>query len=1059
MSVHHRLGVLCAAVALTLAAAAPASVATPAVQHNAMSASQWGALHWRLIGPFRAGRTLAVTGVPGQPTHFYMGTVDGGVWETHDTGRTWQPLFDGQPVQSIGAIAVAPSNPNIIYVGTGESDMRSDIVQGDGMYKSVDAGKTWTHIGLKDSQQIAMIRVDPHNPNRVFVAALGHPYGPNAERGVFRSLDGGKTWKKVLGPNDDTGAIDIIFKPGDANVIYASLWQTRRPPWNIYPPSNGPGSGLYKSTDGGNTWTHIEGHGFPSKNLGRIGIAISAAAPDRIYAIVDAEEGGLYRSDDAGKTWKKTSGDPRIWQRGWYFGQITADPKNPDRVYAMNTIELRSDDGGKTFLPVKGDPTGDDYHELWIDPNDPDRQIMGVDQGAIITTNGGKTWSSWYNQPTAQMYHVSTDNRFPYRVYGAQQDSGAAAVPSRSTYEATINMQQFHEVTAGGESGMIAPDPDDPDIVYGGTVEKLDLKTKQTRDVDPTLADPDIYRHTWTLPLAFNAVDKDTLYFGNQRLWQTRDGGEHWTAISPDLSRPDPAVPSNLDAPTVANNLHQGPRRGVVYSIGSSPLNAKLLWAGTDDGLIWRTDDAGAHWSNVTPKQLTAWSKVGNIAPSHFDQDAAFASVDRHRLDDRKPYIYRTTDGGKTWTAIVDGIPDGDFVDVVREDPVKRGLLYAGTDFGIFVSFDDGDHWHPLQQNLPAVSVRDIDVKNDDLVIATHGRGFWIMDDVSALRQLAAYPENWATRLYKPAVAYRVRMPQFTGTPLPKDEPIVENPPWGAYIDYSLAATPAKPIELSIYDANGKLVRHYSSADKAPKPDLAKINMSPDWFRQPVVLETTPGLHRFVWPLRYAPPAALAHGDAYADGVWAPPGQYTVKLTVDGKTYREPLTVAHDPRVTIPESAYQQQFELARKVEAEGAKLATATGEANRLHAALQKAGKDANGELKQSIDALDAKVVAAADITEAPNPYNAWTFPPNNVQNFRYLGGAFRSLMQAVDGGADAAPSPDAQTGYTKLSGMLDASLQKWSALKANELSALNAKLKAAGKKPISLESKTAKS
>ncbi|HEX5487802.1 MAG TPA: hypothetical protein VFX04_01475, partial [Rhodanobacteraceae bacterium] len=915
-----------------------------------------------------------------------------------------------------------------------------------------DAGKTWAHIGLADSQQISIIRVDPHNPDRVFAAVLGHPYGPNAERGVFRSLDGGKTWKKVLGPNDDTGAIDIIFKPGDANVIYASLWQTRRPPWNIYPPSNGPGSGLYKSTDGGNTWTHIEGHGFPSNKLGRIGIAISAAAPDRIYAIVDADEGGLYRSDDAGKTWKKTSGDPRIWQRGWYFGQITADPKNPDRIYAMNTIELRSDDGGKTFIPVKGDPTGDDYHELWIDPNDPDRQIMGVDQGAIITVNGGKTWSSWFNQPTAQMYHVSTDNRFQYRVYGAQQDSGAAAVPSRSTYEATINMQQFHEVTAGGESGMIAPDPDDPDIVYGGTVDKLDLKTRQTRSVDPTLADPDIYRHTWTLPLTFNAVDHEILYFGNQRLWQTTDGGKHWTAISPDLSRKNPGVPATLDQPTAADNLSQGPRRGVVYAIGSSPLNAKLLWVGTDDGLIWRSNDAGANWSNVTPKRLTAWSKVGNIESSHFDQATAFAAVDRHRLDDRKPYIYRTSDGGKNWRLIVDGIPDGDFVNVVREDPARKGLLYAGTEYGMFVSFDDGDHWYSLQQNLPRSSVRDIVVKNDDLVIATHGRGFWIMDDVSALRQLAAYPATWATRLYKPAIAYRVRAPRFTGTPMPRDEPTAENPPWGAYIDYSLAAMPAKPIELSIYDAQGHLVRHYSSADEAPHYDPGKINSTPDWQRHPVVLEAMPGLHRFVWPLHYAPPVSLARGDAYADGVWAPPGQYTVKLVVDGKTFSEPLTVEADPRVHLPAAAFGQQFKLAQQVETEQARLASAMQEAHRLHAELQKAGKGASGGLLKSIDALDAKVVAAANIVEAPNPYNAGTMPPDDTRNFQFLTGAFRSLRQAVDGGADAAPSPDARAGYARLSAMLDASLGRWNILKQHDLAALNAQLKAAGKPTLHL-------
>jgi photosystem II stability/assembly factor-like uncharacterized protein len=1054
MSVSHRFPALFAAAALTLAATMPV-VAAPAA-HNAGSGSPaspaWGDLHWRLIGPFRAGRTLAVTGVPGQPQHFYMGSVNGGVWETRDAGRTWDPIFDAEPVGSIGAIAVAPSDPNVIYVGTGESDMRSDIAQGDGMYKSVDGGKTWAHSGLADSRQIAMIRVDPQNPDRVFVAALGHPYEPNAERGVFRSLDGGKTWKKVLGPDDNTGAIDIVFKPGDPNTIYAALWQTRRPPWNVYPPSNGPGSGLYKSTDGGDSWTHLAGHGFPSKGLGRIGIAISNAAPDRIYAIVDADDGGLYRSDDAGNTWKKTSGDPRIWQRGWYFGQITADPKDPDRVYAMNTIELRSDDGGQTFVPVKGDPTGDDYHELWIDPNDPDRQIMGVDQGTIITVNGGKTWSSWFNQPTAQMYHVSTDDRFPYRVYGAQQDSGAVGIPSRTSYHNNISMEQFHEITAGGESGMIAPDPDDPDVVYGGTVEKLDLKTRQTRDIDPTLADPELYRHTWTLPLAFNAANKHRLYFGNQRLWQTSDGGEHWAAISPDLSRKDPGVPSNLDPSTAADNLHQGPRRGVVYAIGSSPLDANLLWVGTDDGLIWRTDDDGAHWKNVTPRQLTAWSKVGNIEPSRFDPDAAYASVDRHRLGDRRPYIYRTRDGGRRWTLVVDGIRKGDFVNVVREDPEKKGLLYAGTELGVYVSLDDGDHWHPLQQNLPRTSVRDIDVHGDDLVIATHGRGFWIMDDIESLRQLASYPSSWETRLYKPAVAYRVRNPEFTGTPLPRDEPTAENPPWGAYIDYSLATTPDKPIELSIFDANGDLVRRYSSADKARLPDLSKINMTPDWFQVPVVLKATPGFHRFVWPLRYAAPRALAHGDPWTDGPWAPPGRYTVKLNVDGRVFSQPLTVKADPRVHLPDSAFAQQFALARKVETERAKLAIATREANALHAALAKARVDTSGDLLKSIDALDSEVVAAGDIVHAGNPYNVWTMPPDNTQNFRFLDEAFGSLMRAVDGGADAAPSPDSQEGYDKLSDMLDAALQKWDALKANQLAALNAKLRAAGKPAISI-------
>ncbi|MEO8461143.1 MAG: hypothetical protein ABI451_11495, partial [Dokdonella sp.] len=633
--------------------------------------SLYGDLHWRLIGPFRGGRVLTIAGVPGQPQTFYFGSVNGGVWKTGDAGRTWQPIFDDQPIASIGALAIAPSNPDVIYVGSGEADMRSDISQGDGMYKSSDAGKSWTTTGLADSQQVGRVIVDPHDANVVFVAALGHPYGANEQRGVFRSRDGGASWQRVLGEGDAVGAIDLAFEPGNPQVIYASLWQARRTPWNIYPPANGPGSGLYKSSDGGDTWTSIRGEGFP-EHVGRVGIDVARSDPKRVYAIVDSEKlsddvGGLYRSDDAGAHWRKMSDDARIWGRGWYFGRVTVDPSNADRVYIPNTIMLRSDDGGKTFIALKGDETGDDFHELWIDPQNPQRQALGVDQGAIVSLNGGKTWSSWHNQPTAQMYHVSTDNRFPYRVYGAQQDSGAVGLPSRTNSPSGITMEQFHEMTAGGEAGMIAPDPDDPEIIYGGGVEKLDLRTQQTRSIDPTLAEPDLYRRTWTLPLAFgkHAPDSNSsrpLYFGNQKIWRTRDGGTHWDAISPDLTRENPELPANLDAATAAHNLGTGPRRGVVYALAPSPLASAMIWAGTDDGQVWRTQDDGAHWENLTPTALTAWSKVGIIEASHFDADSAYIAVDRHRLDDRKPYIYRSHDGGKSWQLIVTGIRDGDFV-------------------------------------------------------------------------------------------------------------------------------------------------------------------------------------------------------------------------------------------------------------------------------------------------------------------------------------------------------------------------------------------------------------
>ncbi|HET8943132.1 MAG TPA: hypothetical protein VFN13_14225 [Rudaea sp.] len=1020
---------------------------------QAFDAASFQDLHWRLVGPFRGGRVLAVAGVPGTTQHFYFGSVNGGVWETHDAGRTWKPIFDAQPVGSIGAIAVAPSDPRVIYVGTGEADMRSDIAQGDGVYKSIDGGKTWAFSGLRDSQQIGRILVDPDDADHVFVAALGHPYGPNAQRGVFASHDGGKTWKKILGPNADTGAINMAFEPGNAKVIYAALWQTRRPPWNVYPPSNGPGSGLYKTSDGGAHWTHLVGHGFPS-SVARVGIALSPAAPQRVYAIVDGDAGGLYRSDDGGANWTKTTGDARLWGRGWYFGELTIDPKNPDRIFVLNTIMLRSDDGGAHFIALKGDPTGDDFHALWIDPSDPQRQILAVDQGAQITLNGGKTWSTWHNQPTAQIYHISTDNRFPYWVYGSQQDSGAIGLPSRGPSHDGITLREFNEVAVGGESDNVAPDPNDPDIVFGGRVDKLDRRTQQIRNVDPTLALPDVYRGVWTLPLTFSTLKPHDLYFGNQHVFRTSDGGEHWQRISPDLTRPNPIVPKTLDAPTVADNLGQGPRRGVVYAIAPSPLAEGVVWAGTDDGLIWRTRDDGANWDNITPKALGSWSKVGIIDASPFDADSAYVAVDRHRVDDFKPYIYRTHDAGKTWQAIVMGLPGNQPINVVRADPKRRGLLYAGSERGVFVSFDDGDHWQSLQQNLPATSVRDIAIHDADLVIATHGRGIWILDDASALRQLNAKVEQAAAWLYAPAPAYRVRTPDFTGTPLPKDEPMAANPAQGAYIDYTLKTTAKSSITLDILDANDKLVRHYSSADHVAAPDPAKLHAAPEWSEIPSTLSTAAGMHRFVWPLHYPALPVAGKSEPYAEGVWAPPGKYRVVLSVDGSELSQPLSVLPDPRVHIPAEAYARQFTLAREIEQSQAQIASAAHGAGKWIQALDDALGKAHGQIAKDIATTLGQLRKIAGTHASVNPSNAWSFPPTGTHNFRFIATWLSKFEQAVDG-ADAMPSPDVEHGITALQPIINATLESWSQFQSHTLAALNVSLRKAGLKPIAIDTK----
>ncbi|HUN25921.1 MAG TPA: hypothetical protein VMU67_06390 [Steroidobacteraceae bacterium] len=1012
--------------------------------HAQVDPAWYQGLGWRLIGPFRGGRVLAVSGIAGDDRHFYFGAVDGGVWATADAGRTWKPIFDSQTVGSIGALAVAPSDPRILYVGSGEADMRSDIAHGNGMYRSADSGGHWSRIGLEDSRQIGRILVDPSDPERVFVAALGHAYGPNAQRGVFRSLDGGRHWRKVLYENADTGAIDLAFKPGDPQTIYAALWQTRRPPWSVYPPSSGPGSGLFISHDGGEHWSRVTGGGF-AVHPGRIGIAVAPSAPDRVFALVDstAEEGGLYRSEDGGAHWRHVSSDRRIYERGWYFCELTVDPRNADRVYVMDTIVLRSDDGGSHFIALKGDPTGDDFHQMWIDPTDPDRQILGVDQGTLITLDGGKTWSSWYNQPTAQIYHVSTDNRFPYWVYGAQQDSGAVALPSRTDGGDGITLEQFREITAGGESDMIAPDPDDPGIIYGGRVDKLDTRTHQTRDIDPTLAYPALhYRAAWTLPLAFSQRGKSVLYFANQMLFRTTDGGNHWSPASPDLTRADAGVPGNLDAPTAADDDHLSKRRGVIYTIAPSPLDAGTLWVGTDDGLVWHTHDGGAHWQQVTPRALTPWSKVGGIELSHFVPAIAYLAVDRHRLDDDTPYIYRTVDDGASWTRIDAGIPRDAFVNVVREDPARRGLLYAGTEKGMYVSFDDGTHWQSLELNLPATSVRDIDVHGDDVVIATHGRGFWIMDDVTALRQMSTVRAAGVT-LFTPAVTYRVRLQEFTGTPFPKDEPMAQNPPAGALVDYVLPEHVAPPVTLTVLDVEGREIRSFSSTDRSPPPDPAKLAFAPEWVRQSPALSSAPGMHRFVWDLHYAPAHAAHARVAPRDaGVWAPPGRYTLVLTVGGRHYRTPLVIAPDPRVEVPTAALGREFALAREVELAWSQASSADADAEKLLDALGKrhaSSRAVDEELERVRAALSA--LSGAPL-QAPAP-NAPEPTPQRSDSLRALSSDLANLESAVDG-ADADPSPDALAGYGRLSRMLTAALGEWRDLQAHDVAALEHRLDA---------------
>ncbi len=883
-------------------------------------------LRWRSIGPFRGGRTKAAVGVPSRPGTFYIGATNGGVWKSTDYGQVWRPIFDAQPTGSIGAIAVAPSAPDVIYVGSGEGLQRPDLSVGDGIYKSVDGGRNWAHLGLRDAQQITQIVVHPKDPDHLFVAVLGHPYGPNAERGLYRSVDGGSNFTRILYLNEHTGAGDVVLDPIDSNIIYASLWETRHAPWEngVF---TGPGSGLYKSIDGGTTWRQLT-NGLPTfkDGLGRIGITIAPSLPSRLYATVEVGgrgEGAVYRSDDAGGTWRRLPADGRVAQRAYDFAEVKVDPRDPNTVYTGSIVVWKSIDGGQSWTAIRGAPGGDDYHRIWIDPTRPQVMLIASDQGAIITVNGGATWSSWYNQPTAQFYHVSTDNAYPYRVCGGQQESGSACVASRGN-DGQITFREWHPVGVE-EYGYVAPDPKNPDIVYGGKVTRYDRRTGQVKNVAPKLFRSEDYRTIRTMPLVFSPIDSVTLYFASNTLWKTVNGGEDWTRISPDLTRSDSSV-----SPSIA---HYGDRPeakshhpGVIYTIAPSLVSTRWIWVGTDDGLIHLTRDAGSSWTDVTPPELVPWAKVSMLDASPFDTLTAYAAINTLRLDDLRPHIYRTRDGGKSWTHITNGIPDGGSVNTVRADPVRPGLLYAGTERTVYVSFDDGDHWLSLRNNLPATSIRDLVVKDDDLVIGTHGRGFWILDDVTPLRQVSTATLGETAHLYRPELATRVRWNMNTDTPLPYGEPAGQNPPDGAVLHYWIGRSAARnrEVTLEILDRSGVVVRRYASTDPPEQP-LEGQNVPDYWVRPPQRLLATPGLHRFVWDLRHERPAAPRFSYPIAGipwntvpvpkGSWVLPGEYTVRLTVSGRQLSQPLTVRLDPRVTTPLTTLRRQYALSRQLD------------------------------------------------------------------------------------------------------------------------------------------------
>ena len=1031
-----------------------AILATTIANAQTIPGEYLGALRWRLIGPFRGGRAVAAVGVPGDPSTFYMGTVEGGVWKSTDAGVTWNPIFDHEQVASVGSIAIAPS-AKTIYVGTGESDIRSALSSGDGVYKSTDGGATWRNIGLRDTRQISKVVVDPTNPDVVYVAALGHAYAPNAERGIFKSTDGGATWTHVLDKGPEIGASDLAIAAGNPEVLFAALWCTRRPPWSVYAPIDGPGSGLYRSLDGGATWTELKGNGLPSGQWGRTGVDVS---PDgkRVYTVIDVKPGaGLYRSDDGGNNWVLANADARLTSRAWYFNWVTVDPTNPDVVYVPNVALYRSEDGGKTITVLKGEPGGDDYHFLWVDPKNAKHLALASDQGVNTSLNGGVTWSSWYNQPTAQLYRVATDNSFPYWVFASQQDSGSIAVRSRGDH-GLLSAQDMPTI-GGGESAAIAPDPRDNNVFFAtgqyGPVVRFDRRTSLSQDVSPwqlplweggSVMEPPNrkYRAPWTPPIAFSSVDKKSLYMGTQYVMKTTDGGLNWSEISEDLTGAKPQSATRDVKPTLANAAVLG--YGVIFSVAPSPLNANVIWAGSDTGLIHVTRDGGKTWTNATPAGISDWSKISTIEASHFDPAEAWAAVDRHRLDDQRPYLYRTRDFGKTWQPITNGIGASAFTRVVREDIRKKGLLFLGTELGVYVSFDDGDHWQPLQLNLPVSSVQDITIHGDDLIVATHGRSLWILDDIVPLRQMndnVAAANVW---LFAPALAYRVDNDVFLGTPLPPEEPQAKNPPDGAIIDYFLKA-PATKATLDILDSNNRVVRHYSSGTKPPGHLVLPI--AERWFPEPILLEVSPGAHRFIWDLRAASSGASDAEDENDEST-APkgprviPGTYQARLTIDGQTVTQKFEVKMDPRSSDTPAELTEQYGSGQQIYATTVQSRKVMAEIASVKKQLEAVptSKGANPELLARVAAFETSL---AKITETDRATKQLGLDSANS--------GLAAALKVVEGGNRAMPSQTMKL-YRLAKQAFEARGSQWQKLKTTDLPALNQLLERSGIAPVKM-------